>query len=87
MLCYFFAACVLCVAPNYEKEEEFIAPQMTAGAAQQTVTVERTEHPDGTVTVTTTTTHPDGSKTVEQTTETPDIEADPSANLVDAKVN
>lgn len=70
MLSYFFAACLLCIAPNPVEEQVFVPPAATAGAAQDTVTVERTEHPDGTVTVTKTTTHADGSKTVEQTTET-----------------
>jgi hypothetical protein len=87
MLSYFFAACLLCVTPNPKDKEEFIPPQTSTGTAQQTVTVERTEHADGTVTVKKITTHPDGSKTVEETTEIPDVEADPGANLVDAKVN
>ncbi len=70
---YFFAGCLLCVAPNPEPDEELI-PSPTAG--QKAVTSERTEHPDGTVTIKKTTTHPDGSKTVEDTTEqSPDAEA------------
>jgi hypothetical protein len=74
MLSYFFAGCLLCVAPNPEPDEEFSPPPAAAG--QERVTIERTEHADGTVAVKKTTTHPDGSKTVEETTEqSPDVEA------------
>lgn len=61
-----------------EPEEVLFPPAAGAAAGQDNVTVERTEHPDGTVTVVTTTTHPDGSKTVEESTESPvtDVEAD-----------
>jgi hypothetical protein len=96
MLSYFFAGCLLCVAPNPEPDEEF-SPPPAAAAGQERVTIERTEHPDGTVTVKKITTHPDGSKTVEETTERPDVEAQgaktmeqpeepvDTSNLVDAK--
>jgi len=101
ILSYFFAGCLLCIAPNPENEEDFIPPQAAAGHDQ--VKVEKTTHADGSVTVTKTTTHPDGSKTVEETTEgaASDMEAqgsntnvpvvsgepvDPDySNLVDAK--
>jgi hypothetical protein len=79
MLSYFFAGCLLCVAPNPENDEELVPPP-TAG--QEAVTIERTEHPDGTVTVKKTTTHRDGSKTVEETTEqSPGVEAQGSKTM------
>lgn len=73
ILSYFFAGILLCVAPNPIEEEAFVPPAAAAAksSGQDQVTVEQTQNPDGSVTVTKTTTHPDGSQTVEQTTETP----------------
>ena len=83
MICYLFCAVVLCLVKS-EIPPSGGNPQQPAGkpaAGGPTVTEERTENPDGSITTTKTTIHPDGGQTIEETTETPLIQA-----VVDEKV-
>mmetsp|Transcript_266 Transcript_266/g.395 ORF Transcript_266/g.395 Transcript_266/m.395 type:complete len:289 (+) Transcript_266:70-936(+) len=80
MVFFVLAGVMLCITPN-PKEESSAEP--SAGVLQSApatsvagneVTIEKTEHADGTVVTKTTTVNPDGSKTIEETTEHPEPE-------------
>jgi len=83
MLAYVAAGVLFCAAPDDELGEDILPPQVTATSTAipttnpeaGTVTIEKTELADGTVTTKKTTVNADGSQTVEETTETPMYDA------------